>query len=77
VPSTEVKKEKEKKKEEKRKGTGQASASYLQRRLKLGYSRAARLIEIMKRTASSAVAGLEAARDPHSRGGLSNGQRAV
>jgi len=28
--------------------TGQASASYLQRRLKLGYSRAARLIEIME-----------------------------
>src|SRR5438445_5925280 len=28
--------------------TGQASASYLQRRLKLGYSRAARLIEIMQ-----------------------------
>jgi S-DNA-T family DNA segregation ATPase FtsK/SpoIIIE len=28
--------------------TGQASASYLQRRMKLGYSRAARLIEIME-----------------------------
>jgi S-DNA-T family DNA segregation ATPase FtsK/SpoIIIE len=28
--------------------TGQASASYIQRRLKLGYSRAARLIEIME-----------------------------
>ncbi len=28
--------------------TGQASASYLQRRLKLGYSRAARLIELME-----------------------------
>ena len=28
--------------------TGQASASYLQSRLKLGYSRAARLIEIME-----------------------------
>jgi S-DNA-T family DNA segregation ATPase FtsK/SpoIIIE len=28
--------------------TGQASASYLQRRLRLGYSRAARLIEMME-----------------------------
>jgi S-DNA-T family DNA segregation ATPase FtsK/SpoIIIE len=28
--------------------TGQASASYLQRRMKLGYSRAARLIELME-----------------------------
>ena len=34
--------------------TGQASASYLLRRLKLGYSRAARLIKSWKRTAWSA-----------------------
>ena len=42
--------------------TGQASASYLQRRLKLGYSRAARLIEIMEANGVVGPSQVEAAR---------------